>query len=68
MEGKICPILSQGFIAGINGPISCVEAANPNYFIESLPKCLEKNCALWVNPPYEADHCGLRKAKINGEE
>ena len=59
MENKICPILSR--------PIKMHSIEGGEVTEVKWVDCQEKNCALWVNPPYDLEHCGLRRAILNRE-
>lgn len=50
MEGKICPIMAQGFIVAYHekSVLNAIDIDVNKNLIKRLPKCLKENCALWV--------------------
>lgn len=65
---KVCPIMLSGLFANSKVSYEKLEKAITEEDSEGYPWCLKKKCALWVNPPYNFGHCGLRKAILNGED
>ena len=64
MEGKVCPMMAQGWIAGYN--VTAVQWFKMDRNERKLPRCLKENCALWKQVQLEetsrsgkTGYCGL---------
>lgn len=69
-QEKICPIMTQGFLIAFYGksPRSSLDMqVNDISLRKHLPKCLKRDCGLWVNLPLACSphggHCGFISRK-----
>lgn len=68
MNGKICPIMTQGFIVAYyeKNPCSGINMQVNHINLNIWPKCLKESCAMWKQVLLEATsaeqtgYCGLR--------